>query len=60
MMSNFDSWIVDAACSECSYPPNFIISTLYSKDRGQYCGVQCRDCGDYWEHHPDNFEKNDE
>lgn len=48
--------IVDpVTCPDCSFPPNFIITTLYSKNRGEYCGVQCRDCGDYWEEFPENF-----
>ena len=49
--------IIDpVTCPDCSFPPNFIMTTLYSKDRGEYCGVQCRDCGDYWEEFPDNFD----
>jgi|Laugrefa1bdmlbdn_1035148.scaffolds.fasta_scaffold311009_1 hypothetical protein len=40
-------------CSECSYPPNFIISS--GNDNGQKIFfIKCRDCGDCWEEADDS------
>ena len=42
-------------CPDCeSYPPNLVKQRLYTKDKGEFFGVECRDCGDYWEEYPED------
>lgn len=41
-------------CSDCSYPPNFIVVEVPSKNKQQCFSVKCRDCGDSWEESPDS------
>lgn len=36
-------------CSDCSYPPNFIVTAMPNKSNRQCFSVKCRDCGDSWE-----------
>lgn len=40
-------------CSECSYPPNFIV---FSKK--DHYSIKCRDCGDTWDEPAENFSDN--
>ncbi len=53
MKSGFES----AACSECTFPPNHLISQIPFKDKRiiRY-SVKCKDCNDSWE---ENFIKED-
>jgi hypothetical protein len=41
-------------CSDCSYPPNFTVLEMKSKNGGCYFAVKCRDCGDSWEETDDS------
>lgn len=41
-------------CSDCSFPPNHVVTQLRSKTRGYFSGISCRDCGDYWEEYDDS------
>jgi len=41
-------------CSDCSYPPNFIVTQLPKKDNKLCFTVKCRDCGDSWEESPES------
>lgn len=36
-------------CSDCNYPPNFIVTEMPIKSNRQCFAVKCRDCGDSWE-----------
>jgi uncharacterized Zn finger protein len=40
-------------CSDCSYPPNFIVTETAKKVKYQCFTIKCRDCGDIWEESPD-------
>jgi RNase P subunit RPR2 len=40
-------------CSDCNYPPNFVVSALPKRNNRQFFSVKCRDCGDIWEESPD-------
>lgn len=35
-------------CSDCSYPPNFIVTALPAEKNREFFSVKCRDCGDIW------------
>lgn len=40
-------------CPDCgTYPSSLIVHYLSSKKHGKYYGVECRQCGDYWEEYP--------
>ncbi len=43
-------------CSDCSYPPNFVITEMPSKGKLQCYTIKCRDCGDLWEESSDYTE----
>lgn len=53
-------WLPPTSCYDCeSYPPNLVVHYLSSKTRGEYFGIECRDCGDYYEEFPvDDFFSN--
>jgi len=40
-------------CSDCSYPPNFTVLDIKTKNGDIYFFVKCRDCGDSWKESAD-------
>lgn len=42
-------------CSDCSYPPNFIITPVPGQNQRKFF-VKCRDCGDAWEELDDSVD----